>query len=122
MPSNLQLYFKEHHHRWFSVNTIMSKYSFIALFHANMRSHMFYKIDVSENSSKFTGNRLYQTLVNPTLDNFLKFLGTPFLRNTSERLLLISVSSFYCFKMFLFQCFNVFVILRSIFVYYSELF
>ena len=43
----------------------MSKYFFIALFHASMRSPMFYKIDVFENSSKFTGNRLYQTLFTP---------------------------------------------------------
>ena len=30
-----------------------------------MRSRMFYKIDVFENSAKFTGNRLYQTVLTP---------------------------------------------------------
>ena len=66
MPSNLQLYFKEHHHWWFSVNIFMWKYFFIASFHANMYSQMFYKIDVPENPVKFTGNWVYQTLLTPT--------------------------------------------------------
>ena len=58
----------------------------IASFHASMRSQMFYKIDIPENSAKFTGNQLYQTLLTSAqifFENFLKFLGTPFLQNTS---------------------------------------
>ena len=58
-PSYLQLYFKGHHHRCFSVNIFMWKYFFIASFHASMHSQMFYKIDVLQNSTKF------QTLLTP---------------------------------------------------------
>ena len=59
---NLQLYFKRHRHRCISVNVLTWKHFFIAYFHASMPSQTFYKIDVLEISSKFTGKRLYQTL------------------------------------------------------------
>ena len=51
----------------------MSKYFFIASFHESMRSQMFYKIDVPENSAKLTGNRLQQTLLIPTEIFFREF-------------------------------------------------
>ena len=84
----------------------MWEYFFIALFHASIHSQMFYKIDVLENCTKFTGNALYQThstLAQCFPENFSKFLGTPSLQNTSERLVLISIQSSYCFKTFLFN-------------------
>ena len=84
----------------------LSKHFFIASFHASMRSQMFYKIDIPENSAKFTGNRLYQALLTPAQIFFweiFKFSGTPFLQNTSEWLLLISIPSFYWFKSFCFR-------------------
>ena len=61
-PSYLQLYFKRHRHRCISVNVLTWKHFFIAYFHASMPSQTFYKIDVLEICSKFTGKRLYQTL------------------------------------------------------------
>ena len=51
----------------------LSKHSLIALFRANMRLQMFYKIDIPENSAKFTGNHLYQTLLTPPQIFFLEF-------------------------------------------------
>ena len=56
---------KWHHHRCFSVNIFMRKYFFIALFHASVRSQMFYKIDPLKNPRKFTGKRQYQVLLTP---------------------------------------------------------
>ena len=106
MPSNLQLYFKEHHHRWFSVNIFMWKYFFIALFYANMYSQMFYKIDVPEipeNSQEIEFTRPSLLWHRYFSENLLKFLGTSFLQNNSERVLLISIPSFYCFKTFCFR-------------------
>ena len=64
-PYTLQLYFKWHFHGYFSVNIFMRKYFFIASVYASMRSEMFYKIDVLENSIKFTGKRLHQNLLSP---------------------------------------------------------
>ena len=45
------------------VNTFMRKYFFIVSFQATVRQKMFYKIDVLENSAKFTRKCQYQTLL-----------------------------------------------------------
>ena len=68
--------------------------------------------DVLQNRCSWKFRKIHRKLSLPdSLDSntniflsiFLKVLGTTFLRNTSERLLLISIPSFYCFKTFLFQ-------------------
>ena len=49
-----------------------------------MRLKIFYNIDALENSAKFTGKRLYQTLLSPAHMFSWEFfdLGTSFLQNT----------------------------------------
>ena len=92
-PSILQLYFKGHHHRWFSVNIFVKTF-----FHCFIsRKHTFIDVlqDILENSAKFTGNRLYQTLLTPAHMFFWGFFKIFW--NTSERMLLISITSLYCF-------------------------
>ena len=109
MPPNLQLFFKGHHHRWFSVNIFMSKYFFIASlsFHVSMRSQMFYKIDVPENPAKLTRNCLYQTFLTPTQIFFSKFFAkfrnpffTEHLRTTASDFNTIFLSAWirFCFR------------------------
>ena len=67
------------------------KHFFIASFHASMRSQMFYKIDIPGNSTKFTGNCLYQTLLTPAqiffwefFEIFRKTFSTEHLRTTDS--------------------------------------
>ena len=73
---------------------------------------MFYNIDVVEISSKFTGKRLYQTLLNPAQMFSREFLKI--FRNTffTERLWTAASdfnSIFLLFKMLLFQSRSIFV-------------
>ena len=107
MPSNLQLYLKEHYHRWFSVNIFMWKYFFIASFHANMYLQMFYKIDVPENPAKLTGNWVYQTLLTPTQiffwESFEIFRNTFFIEHLRTSASDFNSIFFYCFKTFCFR-------------------
>ena len=84
----------------------LSKYFFIASFHASMLSQMFYRIDVPENSAKFTGNRLYQTLLTLAQIFFGKcfnFSETTFLQNTPKRLFFISIPPFSVLRRFCFR-------------------
>ena len=88
----------------------MSKHFFIASFQASMRSQMFSKIDIPENSAKLPGNHLYQTLLTPAQIFFWEFLEIfrkLFLQNTSERLLLISIPfQFHLFTVLRRFCFR----------------
>ena len=107
-PSSLQLYFKEHHHWWFSVDIFIS-ICFIS------RKYAF--TDVLQNRCSWKLRKIHRKSPLPDsldsdTDNFL-WIFWNFLKHL--RLLLISIPSFYCVKKFLFQN-------RSIFVKYSELF
>ena len=75
-------------------------------------------LKIPKDSQEITFTRLSWLRHRYFSENFLKVLGTPFLQNTSERLLLISIPSSYCFKTFLFQSRSIFfLIFRAILGY-----
>ena len=103
-PSNLQLYFKEHHHWWFSVDIYQ------IFFHCFI-SRKYAFTDVLQNRCSWKLRKIHRKSPLPdSLDSdtdnflriFLKFLGTPFLQNTSDcfwfQFHLFTVSRSFCFR------------------------
>ena len=92
-PSNLQLYFKEHHHWWFSVDIFISN-CFIS------RKYAF--TDVLQNRCSWKLHKIHRKSPLPDsldsdTDNFLKFFETPPIASDFNSIF-FTVSRSFCFR------------------------